>query len=473
MSSSKARIAEAIAGALREAGGLRSLTFAGSFVDKPGLAGISDIDTIVIVDDLTPARFETYVRSARTLTGADLGLPGRRVFVNASLGPLKFDTDEQVVIHLMLYDTVSHRDHVLNSPFTCLDWERHPPCLGAPLRDIYPATALQPRDFLAARRGLANYVGDLERGTLSFRRYEARGGRMVEVPGEQPLDRRHTAAYAYHIVRNLICNVLKMRTGRNTWWDDDALEPAWREHLPGLAHWIDLFRTLRQWKLARYDGPAQDAVARTRLFLREVAASIDRDLARALHVRLVRHGRTPLNDGTFLGRGRNPPLAATPAALEETWTAVYSSPLARAAETAAALAPGATIQLDDRLSEIDYGLAEGLTAAEARERFPDLRRAWEDGRDIAFPGGEDTAGVLARARAFLGALPQGPGRILAVTHNVVVRAILADLLGLRLERAFRIPIEHLEPIDICRIDGRWVPNLAPGVKARVLDGYVA
>ena len=87
-------------------------------------------------------------------TGEALGFPGRQVRVNATLGPLRDDEPGQMVMHLMLDDRASHREHVLRSPFTCLDWERSPISWGVRLADLFPVGALVPGDFLATRRGL-------------------------------------------------------------------------------------------------------------------------------------------------------------------------------------------------------------------------------------------------------------------------------------------------------------------------------
>ena len=38
--------------------------------------------------------------------------------------PLKFDDEDTLVFHLMIYDVESHINHVIQSPFTCFDWER-------------------------------------------------------------------------------------------------------------------------------------------------------------------------------------------------------------------------------------------------------------------------------------------------------------------------------------------------------------
>jgi broad specificity phosphatase PhoE/predicted nucleotidyltransferase len=474
MTAVKQGIAGAIHAVLAGVDGVCSVTLVGSFVDREDLAGISDIDTVVVFDRLTPARFVEAVSAVSALSGDALGLAGRKVRVNATLGPLKHDSAGEIVIHLMLYDRASHRQHVLHSPFTCLDWERSPVCWGVRLAELFPVGCLEPGDFPAARRGLANYVADLASGTLSFRRFEPDGDAMIEVADRITLDRRHQGEYAYHIVRNLVVNALKMRTGRNEAWDESGLRRDWLAYLPDLAEWIPFYDHLRAVKITREDGFPAGTVARTREFLDAFQTALDRVMAGAFRLRLVRHARTALNDGTFLGTGRDPSIAE-PEDIEahaDDYEFVYSSPSRRALETARSLAPGASIQIDPRLSEINYGQAEGLTPEELRERFPATVEGWEHGDDVPFPGGERTADVLHRARAFLGALDPGSGRALAVSHNVVMRVIVADLLGLDLRRAHCIPIAHLEPLDICRVDGRWLPNWGAAVKARIIDGFM-
>jgi ribonuclease H / adenosylcobalamin/alpha-ribazole phosphatase len=456
---------------LRNIPGTVSVTLVGSFVDRCGAADISDIDTVVVFDTLTPDRFTSAVRAVQELSGEDLGFPGKTVRVNATLGPLKFDDEGQVVIHLMPYDLASHRAHVLNSPFTCFDWERSTCHSGPSLRELYPVGALQPGDFQLARRGLANYLDDLESGTLSYRRLEPAGDRIVEVPDRVTLDRRHIGEYAYHIIRNLIANALKLKTGANGYWEGEHLVEMWRTELPRLSAWVPAFERLEEVKRARGSGFPSDTLATTRRFIDAFAAWLEQESTGAYRLDLLRHAPTALNDGSFLGRRRDPGVAEAPPASTTQVDRVYSSPLRRAMETARALAGEAAVVVDDRLAEIDYGLAEGLTAGDARARFPELARAWDAGIDAPFPEGERTSDVLERARAFLASLPSGPGAALAVTHNVVLRAIAADLLRLDLRRSYRIGVPHLLPLRVTRVAGRWVTDFDRDTKARLLDGY--
>ena len=74
---------------------------------------------------------------------------------------------------------------------------------------------MQPRDFLEERRGLENYLADLSTGTISIRNYEFKGGSVSEIKQNHPLDKRHRGEYAYHIVRNLVLNGLKLKNNEN------------------------------------------------------------------------------------------------------------------------------------------------------------------------------------------------------------------------------------------------------------------
>ena len=76
--------------------------------------------------------------------------------------------------------------------------------------------------------------------------------------------------------------------------------------------------------------------------------------------------------------------------------------MARALETAQAIATGRPVEVDERLRELDYGRWEGLTAAEIEARDPELRARWEhDPAATHSPGGECGDDVAARALSFL------------------------------------------------------------------------
>jgi broad specificity phosphatase PhoE len=143
------------------------------------------------------------------------------------------------------------------------------------------------------------------------------------------------------------------------------------------------------------------------------------------------HADTPLNEA---GRAQAAELAEILA--RESLSAVYTSPLRRASETAAIVAT--RLELDVRpleaLREIHVGDWEGLTVDEVKERYPESASAnWHAG----WPGGETYDELGARVLpALLGLADVHPGeRILAVTHAGPVRAALAAAMGLSYDDA--------------------------------------
>lgn len=111
---------------------------------------------------------------------------------------------------------------------------------------------------------------------------------------------------------------------------------------------------------------------------------------------------------------------------------VYTSPLARAVETAELALPEVPAEPVPMLAEVDYGEYEGLTVGEIRGERPD----W-DLFSHGCPGGESPAAVAARCDSFIAKMERvAPGGIVvAFTHGHLSRALTARLLGLGLGAA--------------------------------------
>lgn len=166
---------------------------------------------------------------------------------------------------------------------------------------------------------------------------------------------------------------------------------------------------------------------------------------------LCRHGRTAWNDeGRYQGQTDVPLneqglqqarfLAET--LRGEPIAAVYSSDLARAADTAAAIAAvqGLPVCRDQRLREIDQGRWEGLTVSEIRERDAELHTRWEvEPLGVRLPEGESLAEVRERAlQALRDILRAYPSELVCVvSHKVVMTILRSELTGEPLEPALR------------------------------------
>jgi len=164
---------------------------------------------------------------------------------------------------------------------------------------------------------------------------------------------------------------------------------------------------------------------------------------------LVRHGQTEWNRvERFRGRADVPlnqigleQAAATGKRIAETWqpVAFYSSPLSRAMRTAEAGASHFNLPVIayPGLLDIDYGLWQGLTPAEARQKWPEAVTAWyEAPHTVKIPEGESLAKLRQRAMAAVAHLAgRHPGEtIVLVGHTVINRIILLGVLGLGNER---------------------------------------
>jgi len=184
-------------------------------------------------------------------------------------------------------------------------------------------------------------------------------------------------------------------------------------------------------------------------------------------VLLVRHGRTAANAGGVLagwtpgvglddtGRAQATALAGRLAVLPV--AALVSSPLQRCLETSAEIVavpgPGDAQRpapdVDDRLGECRYGDWTGRTLKELA-KDPLWRVVQAHPSAVTFPGEEGEA-MLAMQQRAVTAVREHDARVaaahgddavwIAVSHGDVIKAILADALGMHLDAFQRIVVE--------------------------------
>ena len=165
---------------------------------------------------------------------------------------------------------------------------------------------------------------------------------------------------------------------------------------------------------------------------------------------LVRHGETDWNRSRrFQGRsdlplnetGRDQARALAAALKDESFAAIYSSPLGRAMETARLIGgfhPLVPIFAEEGLVEMDLGELEGMEGAHWAQHYPDFRRAWlENPALVTMPGGESLREVQDRALTALGRITTlyPPGTtLLLCSHSFVNLTLLCHGLNLPLSR---------------------------------------
>ena len=172
---------------------------------------------------------------------------------------------------------------------------------------------------------------------------------------------------------------------------------------------------------------------------------------------LARHGRTAANaSGVLAGRsagvhldetGQQQAARAAERLAGLPLARVVTSPLERCRETTALLAPDQEAETEDRLLECDYGDWTGRELKVlAKEKLWRTVQAQPSG--VRFPGGESMPEMSARAvaavrdrDALLDAEVGEHAVWLAVSHGDVIKAILADALGLHLDQFQRIMVD--------------------------------
>jgi probable phosphoglycerate mutase len=153
-----------------------------------------------------------------------------------------------------------------------------------------------------------------------------------------------------------------------------------------------------------------------------------------MDVWLVRHGETEwARLGRHTGRtdipltdvGRRQAEALGRALAGHAFELVLTSPLSRAAETAALAGFTGRAVRDPDLQEWDYGDLEGRLTAEIRLEFPDWT-IWHG----PWPGGETIAQVAARADRVVAHARAARGDVLVFAHGHLLRVLAARWLDL-------------------------------------------
>ncbi len=152
---------------------------------------------------------------------------------------------------------------------------------------------------------------------------------------------------------------------------------------------------------------------------------------------LIRHGPTAWNRaGRLQGRADVPLARAAGRRLRGlrlpdclSGTRWLTSPLGRAIATARYLGEP-SVEIDDRLIEMDWGACEGQTLAELRHTHgAALANEEARGLDLQPPGGESPRDVQNRLAPLLGELAAAGVPTVAVTHKGVIRAVLGLAYG--------------------------------------------
>jgi probable phosphomutase (TIGR03848 family) len=173
-------------------------------------------------------------------------------------------------------------------------------------------------------------------------------------------------------------------------------------------------------------------------------------------VLLVRHGLTDANSGGVLAgwtpgvhladKGRDQVTELAQRLAPVAVAGIVTSPLERCQETAAAIADGrreVQLTVDERLGECRYGDWQGQSL-KVLVKDPLWKVVQAHPSAVQFPGGESMPQMQQRAVEAVRAHNAQFGEDatwIAVSHGDVIKAILADALGMHLDAFQRIQVD--------------------------------
>ncbi len=171
-------------------------------------------------------------------------------------------------------------------------------------------------------------------------------------------------------------------------------------------------------------------------------------------VLLIRHGRSTANTAGLLA-GRTPGVRLDDHGTQQadqiaqrlagiTVDRLISSPLERCLQTVTpfATAAGLTVETDERFAEVDYGKWSGKPLKELAAE-PLWRTVQQHPSAAVFPDGEGLATVSSRAAEAIRDVRLSAVKdqtVLICSHGDVIKAILADALGMHLDCFQRIVV---------------------------------
>jgi broad specificity phosphatase PhoE len=448
--------------------GLNSITFVGSFESSTDITLISDIDIIVVVDELFGAKFCEIEKAAGSIKGLDIGLEDYKIRLNMTFGPLKFNDDKTVVFHIMVYDILGHRKHVLESPFTCLDWEFFSAIFGKNLSEIYPASGVQLNDLVGSRRGLEAYLDDLKKQVISYREYDFTTNPYSEKKQTFQIDDRHQKEYAYHVLKFLQLNLVKILFQVNDRYTISELTEIFASLNPSFKNHSELLIELHNWKYENAKEPDK-IFLRLEDFIKDLSTWMNSLALNKLSV--FRHAKTELNDGSFLGVRRNPSIIKPIEIFcDDYFDDVYTGTLERTIQTGELL-KGKELSQNGLLDEIDYGLAEGLTLQELNDKFPELVQAWQKNEDPKFPDGESQLDVSNRLQCFIN---KGfkKNKTAIVTHNVILRILLGKVYNQPVYNWYKLNPDHLDEHLFLVFNNVLIPSFTKEQQKKYKDELV-
>jgi len=452
---------------------IENVTIVGSLEEKK-ISDVADIDIVIVANQLTKDLYQQIINHAHKIDLKSIGID-LKPKLNPTFGPLKFDEEDSIVLHLMIYDVESHKQHVINSPFTCFDWERSNKYVGKKLEEIFPVIQLLVRDFKVSRRGYDDYLNDLENSTITYREYDFEGSTPILITKKFKINPQHITEFCFHIIFNTINNFIKLIEKNNIKYFGNNFLQKWSYIFPdNYKTYNKLYKTLENKKRNKQDSNKID-INQTKKFLKDFYHEVlsEHFVNNGL---FVRHLETEMNDGRFLGKIHNPDILESHTANniqieynKKNISKFVSSPLKRCTQSMKSLGIE-EFDTSEMLLEMDYGDADGLFIDEFENKYPMIFSSWKNGKDEPFPNGENYEMVKKRLSNFLKSIKNE--NCFIMTHQGVIRSFVGHNLKIDTNKWFLLQIPHLDPIHYFSMNNEYYVDIDRKLLYKIFCKYI-
>ena len=422
-----------------------SATIVGSYSEKKDISKIGDLDVVVICKSLSKKIFLKIVKKLNKKKFRN------KFLINSSFGPLKIGLKKSLPLHLMIYDINSHKEHVINSPFTCFDWERSKMYRGISLKQIYPVERLQLNDFFNSRRNSEEYLNDLKRNKISIRRYLFKGNKIILEKKHVKIDPRNRGEFVYHVINFLVINLYKFIKDKNIKVKGKKYEKLFQD-----------FQFIKKQKINKNFNYDFSTISLAIKFISKYNKYLSQITKDSTQIDFVRHAKTPSNKrNTFLGIRQDPLILKLKKNKnkKKIYDYIITSQLKRS-QLSANFFLSKKIIKEPLVNEIDYGKADGLTYESLKKKYPKIIKSWNNGNDIRFPEGENSSDLKKRIHKFLNKVQKFKkgSKLLVISHSFFLRVLLALVIKCNIKKAYKIKIKHLKVYEFLQKENKIFPN---------------
>lgn len=375
-----------------------------------------------------------------------------KVLVNRDFGPIKLNQNKyNLVFHTMFYDINSHKNHVIQSPFTCYDWERSEINLKKKIKNIYPVKFLMISDFLNSNRNLLEFKSSIMQGKISCSKYVFYKDKILTKKYKKKLDNYNYKIFCKNVIYHSVRNFLKFNKQKNIFFSDRQVANFIKRELKIFDFSEQIFN--QELKIIKQF---------TMQFLNQMQKYIKNIIKDSKKIYFIRHFKTKYKKSIFLGQFLNPPimkLQKQKLNYRKNQVCVYSSPLKRALQTSKFFFKNKSILKSNLLREIDYGKIEGLDLHQVKDLYPNTFKEMKNNSLKKYPCGESIVNFFKRIQKFKNLIMENKKKYIYIfSHNNFIRAILSEHFSIERSKIYQINIRYGERIDFIQYRNTLIPN---------------